>query len=341
MKNNKNITKKQPEKITEIPKINRLQHLKETFLFLFGLSFCMFIFYVRVILVRVPHEIIFSWNIYWFSWCFVLLLVYVYMLNRSYHHLSEIKNKNTVGPKINEPTKLQKFIQFIKEMFDEALRLVLIKCVDNPKIIRNFVYTYFYKSIFIIHDFLCAPPRPIFGKRYFWGILHLCFLLLPRLIVTIAFLCDVIFFNYFYYLYKVLLLLLIQIFWRIFIYILKFRVNHHQKIISIFFEIEEITDPIRLKHEFDTTTPLTYYKKRKLTKQVLTTFKFNKTFEEYDKLMKESRALEFVEKNFLAILEGATSSPVYFALTIFLYYMLAWIWLYMAFKLFCDLLNMF
>jgi hypothetical protein len=210
-----------------------MKHFKyyfvELMLLIFGLFICTFIFYIRIILDRIPHEIDFSWNIYKFIVFFFLTVIILFLLKK----------------KIFSKQKTNRFIEWINKnllikiitLYDSSLKKVYFHFIEWQ---NNIIKDFLQYCIFNLANFL--ELEIIRKHAYSSLIIYYFFVIIPRIIVLHCFLVDVIIFQKFYYMYKTIWLLIIPLIWNIIYYIIKEHANTQFLGFNLYLNIEIINN---------------------------------------------------------------------------------------------------
>lgn len=186
-------------------KFNPKNKIKEFLLLILGLCICSYFFYIRFILKRLPTEIIFKYDILKFCIYFGLFLLFLYILIKKIYP-KESKNKYII---LIKEKLLLKILNFYTESLDKVSRFFIL---DHG--ISDII-------LYIICSSICEFFYMDFTKKpYFREILFYFITLLPNLLVTITLFIDVVIFNKYYYLYKIIWVLIIPLFYNIIYYII-------------------------------------------------------------------------------------------------------------------------
>ena len=283
------------------------------FLIVLGLVICSYFFYIRIILVRVPHKITYSWNIYLFSFYLCLILLYVVRI-KAYIFPS----KETIL------SKTLKFIFFpIVSLYEKALFKLYILLFHNYRVEILTKGLYY----FCVHfkDF-CLLPFMLNDKYLYEKLLFYCIIqLFPRMLILITLFIDTIIYQELYYLYKVLWLILIPFFFNIFYYIMnQFNIRRFKEL--------ELCFTIKIKHNTKNYI-LEIIEKHDI---------IQKYYSFSDKMIeqgKEDIYMYFIiYKHFLEIFDDQLlkTSRLYLRLQLFLNCGYCLIFTYNAYKLFCN-----
>ena len=179
----------------------------------------MYFFHLRFLLERFPHKIDFSWNLYKFLCYFFLTILFAYVLKRKLYPKTS-KNKLLIWIKENLFLK-------ISLIYDKALEEVYNFFIGFNRI--PFCLDLIHYSIIKLSDFYHKLPykkAEIISITIFYLIT-----IIPRIIVLLAFLIDVIYFNEYYYLYCIIWVLIIPFLWKIFFYCIY---EYHQTIFKTY-----------------------------------------------------------------------------------------------------------
>lgn len=180
-----------------------------SFLYIFfGSMIFLILFYFRVIRTRIPRDL--YTNISW-----VLVIIYVCMIMVFLYLIIKMIIKIKNGPKnqIIENEYLIKMISYINrikkyfytslEELDSFLKAVILG-EKYPQILMK------------ISAFISKNIKFSYGRYFSW-----IFVFFPRIIISIVFFIDVVYFNYMEYFYKVLPLALIMLLYKYVIFCLR------------------------------------------------------------------------------------------------------------------------
>jgi hypothetical protein len=224
--------------------------IKTVILFFIGLAICSFFFYLRIILERIPHEIDFSWDIYQFFFSLALFLLFTYLIKKKIYP-KESKNKIIKWIKENI---ISFFAKKINDIYDKSLLTLYKELIDKHRIPIRYGRNILQESIYKLDKFLSIDKYRTFAIRFY---IYIFFVILPRILVTVFLFIDVIIFNEFYYLYKVIWVLIIPLIWKICYYLIKNHWIDQWEYYKIYLDIEIITDPIVLKEKYNRVDSVT------------------------------------------------------------------------------------
>jgi hypothetical protein len=120
--------------------------------------------------------------------------------------------------------------------------------------------------------------------------------------VLTAFLVDAIGYQYFYFLYKTLWVLLIPLTWNIFFYCLERFVTLQKLIVTIFFDIKVIEDASEDETSYE-------FQPKEVPEEVLSRYPFLQTEEDYNTLIEHYKLFDAVEGDFIKIFESSGPIP--------------------------------
>ena len=177
---------------------NLKEIIKKVILFLIGISIISYIFYIRLILERIPHKIDFSFNIYKFLLYLILFIIFAYLV------------KQKIYPKTSKNIIIIFFKEYsnpiytkLKEIYKTSLFVVHDFFISDGRIKINL---FLHECILKIDKIYSSFSNEEDKLNYTFPILIYCFfVIIPRYITIIALFVDIIIFNEFYYFYKLFL----------------------------------------------------------------------------------------------------------------------------------------
>lgn len=255
--------------------------------FLLGISICGYFFYIRILLKRIPHKIEFVWNPYLFAVYVIMILFFCYLLKQQLY-LKKSQNKTIIWFKeklrwIKEKPGTwlkEKCIQRIAFVYDKSLHEVYLFFVDSNRLPIQ-------KSLYKIVEKINALSnyKDFQDIRGFFAV-YFIFMLLPRIIVGIAVNIDVIIFNEFYYLYKIIWVLIFPLLWKIKYYLLNEYITLQLEFISIFLEMSVITDKKLLSEKYNRDGEKAFeFKSKNLHPQIRKLYPYSEKTEKLRRLM--------------------------------------------------------
>lgn len=285
-------------------------------LFVLGLGFfiCGYIFYIRILMDRIPKELSFSWNIYLFTMYISLFLLYGYILLKKYSTPKTTKNKLIIWLK-------ETILLNVIKVYEKSLMSVYNLLIDQGKI--PFIRQIIYESIYYIRKF-CESS--FMSKQIYQVILYYLIILLPRLIVVIAFFIDVLVFNEMYYMYKIIWILIIPLIWKVYYYLLEHLCRHFTCITLMYFDVLVKKDEIN-KQTLIYCTEI---------KDCLFRRDFPISKEQANQMKKDIINLHIVKEQFLDVFstEGPiASAPFYKKITTIILILYTIIWGYMVYNM--------
>jgi hypothetical protein len=201
--------------------------IKTVILFFIGLAICSFFSYLRIILERIPHEIDFSWDIYQFFFSFALFLLFTYLVKKKIYP-KESKNK------IIRWVKEEILLKGVK-IYENSLLIIHTKLMDI-----YIISVLMKKCVLNFYKILLRKFYRNFRARFY---VYFFFVILPRILTTVFLFIDVIIFNEFYYLYKVIWVLIIPLIWDVYYYFTNKFIYLQLDFLKLFLDIEIITKP--------------------------------------------------------------------------------------------------
>lgn len=213
------------------------------FLLILGSVICLYITYIRIVLQRIPHKIEFHFSPVLFVFYFLLTICFGYLA---------LKKINLILFKsgASSTSNLNLFIIKMNNIYKNALLAVYDFFIDKERIpIKPLIRACMFK----VND-ICLYLQPTNLRTFFYIYFGLC--LLPRIIVALSLMCDVIIFQEFHYLYCTIWLLLIPLIWNILWYLIKECLNLDYEFISLFLDIEYITNNKILSEKYKSDKPL-------------------------------------------------------------------------------------
>lgn len=288
------------------------------FLIFLGFLICSYFFFIRIILVRVPHKMTFSWNIVLFS--FYVFLTLLFLLKIKKHFFPKKSSFSIFINKLFEPLILLLF-----SLYDSALYKFYITIFHNKNLEFLTKGLYYFCNYF--KNFCLSSIMSNFHiKLIFSYIIYV----IPRFIILIALFIDTIIYQEFYYLYKVIWIILIPFCFKIFYYIMnQFNIQRFKEL--------EVCFTINIKKNKNTY----YLEIFEKTNIINSYYSFS---EEIIKQGKEDIRMYFIiYKKFLEIftIEFINESELYKQLQLFFYLGYSIIFSYTAFKMLSQLLYLF
>lgn len=197
------------------------KYLLDFFCLSFGLLICGYIFYIHVLMNRIPRELSFSWDSYSFIWYMIFFLLNIYFLFKKIY-TNESKNKIIMW--VAEKILLKIFI-FYENSLENVYELVM-----KSSYIRDLIYN----SIYIVKDFC---ELKFMRKENSLVMVYYLIILFPRILVVLTFFVDVIIFNKMFYMYKIIWILIIPLIFRIYYYMLENFCLYYVRVIVKYFRI--------------------------------------------------------------------------------------------------------
>lgn len=277
---------------------------------------------------RIPKEITFSGNFLFILLYLFLIVTFGYLL---FQELYRCLN-NTPYYKESSNRFIIKFkdkvMTPVRDAYNESLIAVHEFFIDkHGGVLKDLIH----KTIFLVY-FLIA--KPYWKNPYLHRAIYIFILLIPRLIVIIAFLIDVTVYQYFYYLYKCIWLLILPLVWRIFFFLFKEHLQLQMLFTTIFFEINAIYDQSEVEKKYSgKNAPVYEFKKINVSEEVLSHYPFIKTDEDYYMLQKNYQIYDYVDLAFIKIFENTGPIPMlssmYNLISILIYGLSLFLWSYM------------
>ena len=299
------------------------------FYFFIGFIYGSYLFYIRILLTRVPAKILFNWSVLWLLVCLVAVIFFGFKAyQESYRLLKNTKEYKQSKFRVVNFLKKKVVLKF-KLIYDSSIDSLYYFLIDKPKIGYN-VKRIVAKLIYIIESLL---KKNLFLYKEKINI-YFFFLLMPRLFVSIAFFLDVIIYQEFFYLYKIIWVLIITLLWRVVFYLIKEQLNNHLTFFRIFFEVTHISDSITILLETgDLFTPKIIFKRRKLPLKLKKKYAYTQSAKYYDMMQKEFGSWYFVKQNFIYFFDAASDSSVYAYSNFLIYLFMSCGWLYFTLRL--------
>ena len=280
----------------------------------FFVAFCLVLFglyfYIRLILERLPKEITFSYNLVGFIILSCVIILNLYRAGVFTFLFSSFKSPNK---------RINKLIEAFYKPFLETLRWFLLwKHAETVFFICNkYIFRYTIKyNYFFIHVF------------YFQ---YLVFNFIPRTIIAIALFVDL-YNQYFYYLYKVLPVLIIPFLITI---LFKSCINHFKtKFNTIYCHV--FSYPPIFDEDLETLHMMLS----------IVDEKSEKYFEYHKWVPKSLQSIHDIQSHFslfmetlyqIAYFKVGTEDPLFYSLNQLLYFILALEWWYLLFHIFLNM----
>jgi hypothetical protein len=193
---------------------------------------------------------------------------------------------------------------------------------------------YMYHTLLHMHKMIM---RPFWYNATLHRWLYISMQVLPRVVVAAVLLVEAVIHHKFDYSYKILVLLLIPLLWKIVIYCLEKHLILQKLFTTIFFEIHVIRDPeeaqIKCPGE---TVPIYELIDREVSSEVLSHYPFISSDADRDELRQNYVAFVEVESGFFKILSSTGPVPQlsreYNYAMILLHLLLLLLWCYMFLK---------
>jgi len=293
--------------------------IQQFLLFLLGFSFCSFVFYRRLIKVRLPKEIIPEWDIVYFLCCLILTIIFGVML---YEKIFSFKNPNQTFVKLQEK---------IKKIYDDALMEVFTFFVINrTKTIAPLLAHIVIKLVPIIEVL-----EGHYMLLYQYIILYFV-TILPRQLMACALFYDIIILHHFYYTYKIIWILVLPVLWKVFFYTIKEYINYQESFLHLFFYVRVIDDPIELAEKYNSKNKITSFK-RNLNS--LAAKEFHPTDYDYHCMIEDLTRFIYLRDRFINVYASEGDFPklkVHHWLLITLYSLLTISWSTLAIAILCS-----
>ena len=253
------------------------------FLFL-GFSLCSYVLYIRVILKSMPKYIGLEWN-------FGAFLAFSF-LTYLYYKLLKYKLKKNKKP-INLKSYKVKILLKLVDYYDKCLYAVYAhfayaQTIINGKELLQQLVNIVYKVFRFLN----------FTRLYQYYYLYVFLVILPRLIITILFFIEVVCYNYMYYTYAFIWLLIIPLIWRIIYYLIKEYTPIQSAYLELYFDIEIITDPIIIKEKYKSPKKKILVLTANYEADILEYFPIH--MDDYPKFSDNIEAFNFIKKFYLA-----------------------------------------
>ena len=207
------------------------------FSFIFTIIYIFIYLWNRFIRIRLPREINYH-EILTISDKIIVIIFLSYFLLFSYYFLTYLKVIPNPKSKVNKI-----FINFINYL-ESKKYINIIMTFINKHIINGFDNVYKYLYIFIyIKPFIWFCANIL--HKYFINnplIPYLLFLILPRIIIIIILFIEIVFFNYIYIFYKILILLSIPLIFKIILYMIEHHAKSCLDVFNEYFDFKVIND---------------------------------------------------------------------------------------------------
>ena len=202
--------------------------------FSFGMLICSFFFSARFLRERIPREILFEWDPWSFLFMFIMFILNCYLIITK---LIGTQIKNGIVNKI--------LLGIIIIYKDSLLRMHKIFVKNNVSLDLIFA-----RSCDFIYNIVLNHGKylHIYCHIFFYFVI-----VFPRFLVTICFFIDVVINKEFFYLYKIIWVLIIPLLWNIFYYGLEKFIMYRFSYIKFYFDIVFLKDQkiIKEKYGFD------------------------------------------------------------------------------------------
>jgi len=311
--------------------IPQITGAKKQALFILGCGLCAWIFYIRVILIRLPKDLTFSCK-------YCLLLYLVALTSFSYLLVKELYRFRPVK-KPEYPPITNKVLIFVKEKILEpvttsysiSLALVHRFFIDKHGGIIKEVLHYSSFKIYALVE------KPFWNNVTLHRWLYILILIFPRIVVLTITIIDTVLFHRLDHVYKWMWLLLIPLFWKIYFYCLEKHLALHKLFTGIFFEINIIQDPEEAEVKCPGQTPPIYeFIPRLVPEKTLARFSFVKDQKDRDKIAQNFMQFDSVESGFISILSEKGPIPLYSReynkMAILMHFLSVLLWSYMFVK---------
>jgi|ERR1700760_3624858 len=272
-----------------------LNTIYQKLLLILGSSFCLWIFYVRVILVRIPKEITFTCKL-----CIAIYLLLAtmsgYMLFQElYRRIYKTSSYKTSDNKILIAIK-EKVLNPLQKTYKASLEQVYEFFIDiHGGIIKEALH----RCVTMLHYIVSSPYwYNVTMHRWIYVSIHV----LPRLCIVTAFLADAMVYQYFYFLYKTLWVLLIPLTWNVLFYCLKKIVELQKRFVGLLFDIKVTENAAEDKTTYE-------FHGKEVSDEVLSHYPFLQTEEDLDMLIEDYKRFDAVEGKFLKILDSSGPIP--------------------------------
>lgn len=195
-----------------------MKFLQQLLYIAIGIAITSFIIHRRLLVVRIPHEIKFKFN-----WILIIIAIFIITLSG---------------------ISLYKQIYWNKEPSERMIKLLkpIIRLNKQIKISLEELFKIFERSYYI-RDTISRIGDIYSNITIARQIKYIHFIcnIFPRPIIAIALFSDIVIFNKFEYLYKVLILLLIPLIFKFIIYITSTWALHCYKETLEYLDVEEIS----------------------------------------------------------------------------------------------------
>jgi hypothetical protein len=187
--------------------------LKNSLLYLLGIIFILVIVYLRVLKVRLPVQIDFSFNWIIFG---IGCSTIIFCLINLYRQFPKGSNELIISKTIRSIiSKIQSYIY--KPLF------MIFEVIEKREIIRNLLYQISIRTIQL---------------EFYTHYIYFFIMFMPKLVVGLTFVLDVCIYNYMYYFYKSLLLLLLPLILRVLLYMLSTWAAHCKKELEQYIDVK-------------------------------------------------------------------------------------------------------
>jgi len=264
-------------------------------LLILGSSFCLWIFYVRVILVRIPKEITFSCKLCIAIYLLLATISGYMLLQELYRRIYKTSSYKTSDNKILIAIK-EKWLLPLQNTYKASLSQVYEFFIDiHGGIIKELLH----RCVILLHYIVSSPYwYNVTMHRWIYVSIHV----LPRLCMVTAFLVDAMVYQYFHFLYKTIWVLIIPLIWNVSFYCLKKIVDLQKRFVGLLFDIT-VTD----EASGDKTTY--EFQGKDVSDEVLSHYPFLQTEEDLDMLIEDYKQFDAVDGKFLKILDSSGPIP--------------------------------
>ena len=211
------------------------------FSFIFTIIYILIYLWNRFIRIRLPREINYH-EILTISDKFIVIIFLGYFFLFLYYFLTFLKVIPNPKSKINK--FYIKFINFLKAKKYINISIIFI----NKHIINGFdnVYNYLYMFVYIkpFIRFCANILHKYFINKPF--IPYCLFLILPRFIIVIILFIEIVFFNYIYFFYKILILLSIPLIFKLILYMIEHHAKSCLDVFNDYFDFKLINDALEI-----------------------------------------------------------------------------------------------
>ena len=196
---------------------------QELILFIIGMIICSFFFSARFLKERLPQKIEFIYDDWLFLWLFASYTLFCILIAK------KLRDKVIEDKPVRWYHKIGlKLVELYEKSLYSVYNMFIVKNEILQILLQTTTYDFFHKIYYKHYKKNLKPYIYIFF--YF-------FVILPRMLVTICFFTDVLIFHKFFYLYKIIWVLIGPFLWRVFNYIIITYIDDRIKDVKMYYKI--------------------------------------------------------------------------------------------------------